>query len=420
MLNNFFKNKIFIILLIILILFIPHSISMPAQTAVRSVVIGVGIDKFPDDKNKVELSAQVIVPHYNVGFNENAQVLSAVGENVTEAFENMSVHIGKIMGLGHCSVIVFSETMKDENIAKTLDWFYRSKRLDSNASIIYTEGSAKELLKTSLQVDNNLSLSLNSIMQFNEPLAFAKKTELIPFLQNYYENKESILVPIINLSPNDYEGLSVQENGTPSTEGNAASGSAGGGESGTEQKPKFIANEGYCAIFKKGKFVTKISKDEVRGFNDLTGRTQKGIAILENVTDENLTNAQVAITKRSLWKINKIWFNQIGKPKIEYNLVYTGRVEQILQDKIDLTLLEGYKDYVSKTIKDKFTELIKNICADAVNICKTYNVDCLDVYKTFDAYDTVKWQKYLNSLENPEDYLKDVDFYVNVKIRGLD
>lgn len=416
MLNNFFKNRIFIVLLLITICFLPFSISTPAQTAVRSVVIGVGIDKSPEDENKVELSAQIIVPHYDVGFNENAQVLSADGPNVTEAFENMSVHIGKIMGLGHCSVIVFGETMKNENIAKTLDWFYRSKRLDSNASIIYTEGSAKELLQTSLQVDNNLSLNLNSIMQFNEPLSFAKKTEIIPFLKTYYNAKESILVPIINLNTNDYEGLSVEENGTPSSGSGESSSSSSGGDN----TQKFISNDGECAIFKNGKFVTKISKDEVRGFNDLTGRTQKGIAVLDNVNDENLTNAQVSITKRALWKTSKISFNDEGKPKIEYNLIYTGRVEQIIQDKIDLTILDGYKDYVSQNIKNKFTDFIKNNCANAINICKKYNVDCLNIYQTFNAYNKEKWQKYISSLENPEDYMQNVDVFVNVKLRGLD
>ena len=422
MLNNFFKNRIFIILILIAICFIPSSISRPAQTVVRSVVIGVGIDKSPESDDKVELSAQIIVPHYDIGFNENAQVISADGPNVTEAFENLSVHIGKIIGLSHCSIIAFGESMKNENIAKTLDWFYRSKRLDSNASIIYTEGSAKKLLETSLQADNNLSLSLNSIMQFNEPLSFAKKTEIIPFLQAYYSKNESILVPIINLTSLDYEGLSVKEGSSGEQTSGGGGGSGGGSPSGesNENQQQFISNDGDAAIFKNGRFVAKILKDEVRGFNDLTGKTQKGIAILENVTDENLTNAQVAITKRGLTKTYKVGFSKQGIPRIEYNLNYTAKVEQILQDNIDITILDGYKDYVSKKVKEKFSDFIKQSCADAVNISKENNVDCLKIYEKFSSFDRKRWEKYLSSLENRDDYIQNVEFFVNVNVRGID
>ena len=65
-------------------------------------------------------------------------------------------------------------------------------------------------------------------------------------------------------------------------------------------------------------------------------------------------------------------------------------------------------------------ESTKNNCSSAVNICKEYNVDCLNIYQTFNAYNKDKWQKYISSLENPEDYMQNVDIYVNVKLRGLD
>lgn len=415
--SNFFKNRIFIVLLIIVVCFIPFSASMPAQTVVRSVVIGVGIDKSQEDENEVELSAQIIVPHYDIGFNENAQVISAVGPNVTEAFENLSVHIGKIMGLGHCSVIVFGETMQDENIAKTLDWFYRSKRLDSNASIVYTEGNAKELLQTSLQADNNLSLTLNNIMQFNEPLSFAKKTEIIPFLKNYYEERGAILLPIINLTTDDYRGLSVQESGAMGQ--GEAPGGGNGATAGQGQDQKYIANEGNCAIFKNGKYVTKVAKEDVRGFNDLLGITQKGVVVVDNVNDENLTNAQVSIAKRGLFQTYKVGFTDNGTPRIEYNMIYSAKIEQILQDKVDLAIIDGYKDYMSTQVKEKFVDFIKQTTANAINICKENNTDCLEIYDKFNTFNKEKWQKYLNTLENRDEYIKNVEFFVNVKLRSI-
>ena len=439
MLNSVWKSKIFVIIIIILAFFIPQFISRPAQTEVRSVVIGMGIDKFEktdntnnitgsessnitlnSEENLVELSAQIIVPHYNTGFNENAQVISAVGENVADAFERMSLHIGKILGLSHCSVIVIGGGMKNEDVMQSLDWFYRSKRLDSNADLLFTNGSAKEILKTSLKADNNLSLSLNNILQFNDPIDLTESQKFIEFVQTYYNNYGASFLSVVDLVDEDYLGLSIQDAGSS---GGGSSDSSGGVPSGGKlpagEENKYLSNNGDTAIFKKGKLVAILNSNEMRGFNSLNNSAQRGLVVLNNVTDDVLTNADVSLTKRGEISTYTLSFKN-GKPVILYNLKYKVRVEQILQDNKSVEILQGYNDYITSGVQKAFKDFVLESSANAVNISKKLNVDCLGIYDKFSKFKPKQWQEYLNSLENPEDYIQGVQFYVNVYANGND
>ena len=423
MISKLYKNKIFIIIFVLVLAMLPWGLAKTAQTEERSVVIGMGIDKLTDSEDMLELSAQIIVPHYDIGFNENAQVISAIGSTVAEAFERLNIHIGKIMGLSHCSVIVIGSSMQNENIVDSLDWFYRSKRLDSNAALIYTREKAKEILQTSLQVDNNLSLSLNNILQFNRPLAFAIKKQIIPFLTTYYNGYGAELVPIVDLVEEDYLGLSVKDAGSGTAGsgggGGQSSGFSGGGSSSANEQ-KYLSNNGDSAIFKNGKLVTVINSEQVRGFNNILGEAQKGTIDIKNITDDVLTNATLSLSKRALFRTYTIGFSPTGKPRIEYHLDYRIRTEQIQQKYMDRDILNSENDNVTEPVKKAVISYVKGICADAVNISKEYNVDCFNIYDTFDRLKHKEWQEYLASLENKDDYMQDVEFFVDIVVSGVD
>lgn len=426
MVNSIWKNKIFILIALITLAFFPQTISKPAQTDVRSIVIGMGIDKIIDNKGEqaYELSAQIIVPHYSTSFNENAQVISAVGENVADAFERMSLHIGKIIGVGHCSIIVFGNGMSDENIMDTLDWFYRSKRLDNNAVVLFSKDTAKDILKTSIKADNNLSLSLNNIIQFNYDIDLTISQEILTLLDTYYKGHGANLISVLNLVEEDYLGLSVQDPNSSSgsqNSGESSSESSSGGEnSESSQKTKYISNNGEVAIISNGKLVTILNSDQIRGFNQLIGSGKRGVVVLKNVNDEYFDNAEISVTERGQFVSYKLGFSPNGKPRIEYNLRYKIRLEQVINGTNDDNLIQGYNDYVSTGVKSAFKRFIKENCVMAVNFSKQYNVDCLGIYDKFDRLKHKEWQEYLNSLENKEDYIKDVEFFVNCEVIGAD
>ena len=419
MLSSFWQNKIFVILVIIAVCFLPSSIALPAQTEVRGVVIGIGIDKINPNENEYELSAQIVVPHYNLGYQENAQVISAIGNNLNQAYEKLASHIGKILGLSHCSTIVIGSGMKDENIGKHLDWFYRSKRLDNNPVLVYTNNTAKQVLQTSLKVDDNLSLNINSILQYNSTLTTTQSSQLIQFLEKYYENRGTEIVPIIDVVNKDYLGISASNQGDS---GSQSSEQEGGEQSSANKDSggQVLSNEGNAAVFNKGRLVTTLTSEQLKGINNFVGESERGVITIENVTDDKIKNATVSLTKRGLTHNYRLEFTKTGKPRVIYSFIYTMRVEHILQENPTLKILQGYEDYISPEVKKRVAENIKSYCGQAVNIMKQHNIDPIEIYKKFDAFEHKKWQEYLSKLENPEEYIKEVEFLVNVKIRGLE
>ena len=92
-------------------------------------------------------------------------------------------------------------------------------------------------------------------------------------------------------------------------------------------------------------------------------------------------------------------------------------VKYVLKDKFNTVTVI---DYVSTGVKSAFKKFIKENCAMAVNFSKQHNVDCLGIYDKFDRLKHKEWQEYLNSLENKEDYIKDVEFFVNCEVIGAD
>ena len=423
MLSSFWQNKIFVVLVLIAICFLPSSIALPAQTEVRSIVIGIGIDKNDAEEAEYELSAQVVVPHYNLGYQENAQVISAVGKNLNQAYEKLVSHMGKIMGLSHCSTIVIGSGMENENVGMHLDWFYRSKRLDNNPVLVYTNNTAKEVLQTSLKVDDNLSLSINSILQYNIPLTSAKSSQLIQFLKKYYDNKGAEIVPVVDVVKQDYLGISSSSESASSSSGSGEEGGSGGqsGDSsqGSNQK-QYLSNEGNAVVFSKGRLVTKLSSEQLKGINNFLGESERGVVTIEDVTDEKVKNATISLTKRGFLHNYRLEFTKQGKPRIIYSFIYTMRVEHIIQENPTLKLLQGYEDYISTQVKQKVIDNIKSYCGEAVNIMKENNIDPIGIYKMFDTFKHSKWKEYLSNLENPEEYIKGVEFLLDVKVRGLE
>ena len=70
MVRKLFKNILWIFFLVMMILLIPSSFSLHAQTEDRSIVIAMGIDKTED--NQYEVSIEFVVPRYATTYNKNA------------------------------------------------------------------------------------------------------------------------------------------------------------------------------------------------------------------------------------------------------------------------------------------------------------------------------------------------------------
>ena len=183
--------------------------------------------------DKYEVSTQVITSKSNQGFLESLQVHSATGDNVLDAVEKLSLHVGRISGFGNNSVIVVCKDVAKEDISSTLDFFLRSKRLNGNPIVMVTENKAKDILSDVAKIDESFNYSLNSLAHLNNEFATGAICTLEQFLNDYYGKTSATLVGVVNETQNTSDGIEIPtEMGSSSGSGaNSSGGSSGGGDS---------------------------------------------------------------------------------------------------------------------------------------------------------------------------------------------
>lgn len=421
--KSLWKNSLWIIFVIIIVLLVPSSISIHAQTEDRSIVVAMGVDKLAE--NKYEVSAEIVVPRYETVYNQNAQVISAVGLNTSEAINGLSIHIGKILGLSHCSSILIGESLKDENIVEVIDQVLRSKRVNYNAQLMYCEGSCKDVLKKAVEIDNGFNQNLNDIVQFNNQFLKSKSMLLSNFYKLYYENYGACFVPVISLVSDEFDGVSAIESGQSSSggeggqsQGSNSSQSEGGGQS--EDKRQYLSNNGKTALFREGKLIKVLEPEEVVGFGVLTNRGTRGIFTVDNVTDDVLTNASLSLSIRNAVRTRSIGFSENNKPRMYYTVKYQLRVEEINNELPSPSVTNDNIDFLSPQAKEKIIEKIKLDISDAINLSKELKLDLFETYTTFERFATQKWYDYLATLDDKWDYMQGVEFFVDVVISNID
>ncbi len=442
--KSLWKNSLWIFLVVMTAILIPSTISLHAQTEDRSVVIAVGIDKLAE--KQFELSAEIIVPRYETTYNQDAQVISAVGRNTSEAFANLSLQVGRIIGLSHCSAVIIGDSMKDENIIPLVDELLRSKRANFNAQLIYTTDKARDVLQKAVEIDTSFNQSLNEIVQFNDKLVNAKNVLLSDFYKTYYQGYGANFVPVISLSENEYEGVSAGDSqqggggGESSSQGlgdskseesqsdqsssGSQSGSSGSSTEGGQSKgseKKYLSNNGKTAIYQKGKLIRILEPNEVMGFGLLTNESNRGALVVSDVNDELLHDAELTFSIRNRMATRTLKFSKNGTPRLYYSFVIACRLEQISDNElVSWKVVNDTHEFLTPTVAHKLEDMLKSHCTEAINLSKEMKLDLFDVYKDFDRFEHAKWQKYLQSLDEPASYIENVEFFVDFVINDVD
>ena len=153
------QNKVLIILIIITIFLVPISISKPSQSQSDVIVTGIGVDKV--DK-EFEVSIQYLVPTPESQFKQVLKVVSMKDKSFSLAVNKVILFLGKHLGFTHCKLLVFSDSLKDENLTNIFDYVTRTKVNTYNINIINTDESAKDFLLATINLEGNSFLMQQS------------------------------------------------------------------------------------------------------------------------------------------------------------------------------------------------------------------------------------------------------------------
>lgn len=439
MLKLFNRYRLVVVFSLIMAFLIPFSLGQPAETEKTAIVTSVGMDKV---EGGVELSVNVIVPNSaqsgSGGSDGAVKTVTAVGNNVSSAFANITLVLGKMPGLAHCDSIILNKNLFEINVLDYLDFFIRTNNLTSNATLIVAENTAKEIVETSASQKGLRAVALSDILLLNNEYALTKKANIDAFYVEHFSPNACSTLPLLTVGKSNEETSEVGVNqkttsntqtshsadssGADASQINTSKNSASEGDNGSEQgkndsPEKIIKNEGKGVIVKNGKIVKVVSGKEMAGINLMSKNTKRGHIQVKGITDKDFNNADLTFkifNKKT--RVNGCFVD--GKPVFNYNMDLVLKLEEVGMNSFGLEALKTTKNYVEGVVKEKLNQTVQQNLASVINTAKQTQCDILGVYDYFHKMHNTKWLNFINSLPQKEDFLNYVTFTCNIKTQG--
>ena len=381
-------NKISKIAIILLFIFcgymLTETINSPSQNAVRAICTGLSVDY---SENEVEVSSQIVIPEAGGQYTQKLSIVEAKGKSIEEALHKMEFYVGKKIRLGHCGFIVISKDFCDRDITSNFDYFLRGNNLGNNTLLLFTEGKAKDILKSASNVNSNEIDNLQINSKFNSKYLFSRSANLLGFFNDYHSPHSTSHMPCL---------IVKKENKEKSSSGSEEQSSS------SQTSTDSLRNDGSVAIFYQGRFAKLLNQSECEDFNWLDTNLKNARIRLENINAENLKNAQVTFTISQKKLKYRYSFIQ-NQPTIEIDFSLGLKPEAISS----ASLPPAYMDVVDSTVTSAINQKIADSIENLLDIEREYGFDVFNFYREFNIYCHAEWKKYIASLGDSH-YLKNV------------
>ena len=392
---------------IFLLILLPNAVSVPSELQTTAIVSGIGIDK---EGEEISLSAQILIPQPSTSYSPKSTVISGTGKDLMDAISAVELKTGQSLGLAHCYIIIIGDELCNDNLIETLDFLMRSNIMGNNTALIHTSQKAEDILKVSSQFSESDINNLQNIAKFNKENYNSTSTSLIELFSEYALPASASVIATID-SDKSAEQQSGSNSGESSNSGGESSSQNGGSSSSSTSAFK---NEGKAIVVKKGKKILDLEQDDIMKFNWLDSGTQKGNILIENYSDKNLQNATIGIKQTA----KSVYFNPKitnGTPILEANITLDTRIESIENGG---KIQTSHKNYYNETLVSAIKTKINQDVQDALNLAKEYNFDIMDIYAIFNSNLTADWKKYLNGLDDKDNYMQNLEIVVNVNVKN--
>lgn len=412
-LGKIYKNKIFIVIVILILITLPATFYMQSDKDKTIVTSAIGIDL---ENDEYEVTILAVIPKGSNDINSNLEVFSASGSSIADALDIISLDLGKKIGLAHCDSIIFAEEIMESNLSLVLDYFIRTANLSTNPTLIATPDSAKDLLEAVKTSNNLLDLSLKNIIDSQEDRTLLDNVTIDRFYRAYLSHNSTFTIPLLSVKT-EGEGSSSGESSSnmPEDEG-GSSGSSGGDSGGSSSKQKKIKNENEIAVIRDGKFVAKLTEDEKFIYNLLSTSSYYEKFELKDITDENVTNSTIIFQEADKIILPICKFKD-GKPVMTYKLWLSVMLDEIIgEDNHSYSAINGVHNFITPIVEEKFKELINTKLENTVALMQENKYDVLNIYSKYNAFRYNKFQEYLSTLEHPLDYTEGISIEIDVKL----
>lgn len=403
----FSPRKLAIWLFVLLLIVTIPEFTKPAMSQTEALVTLMCVDVVDD---QFSLSASVLAP--GEGKKPTYNFYYAVGETLGDAMDTISLSIGKEMGFSQCEIMAFGDTLCGKGIISALDFMVRLKKVSRNAMLVNFGGDIKDFSDAMKSLYTEKQLKIEQVINFDKQYILSQDSTIDNFYRGYFSDIGIGMLPKMTVKTEETDNaIQVQAQSSDS-----ASAQSGQSAQGGQEKKLYLSNDGTIGIFKFGKKQMEIDYETNKNINLFDNKDYKGILIINNVTDKLYNDATVVMNITKTKPKIKVSFVD-GKPNFKLDLTLTMYIEEIVQNQQKSSFMRRNKEFYTDALLSKIKSHVETELNDAVELCKTSNLDLLQVYQNFNCFKNKQFKEYLNEV-GKDNYLQGVNFEMNVTIES--
>lgn len=431
--KNFLKKHIGLVILLVIILAFPASMSTQARLNMRIIITGLAIDK---TESGYEVTAQIVKTAPSSGAEKsgaNIDFVTDTGDSIVSAISKLSYKSGKVAGFSHTNFILIGKEMLEENVLKTLNYFLRDTIIKDSVLLLVAESSANEEIKKTKDLGLSVGLEIQKVFVYKEKESDGTMTSILSFANKSLNHSKTSVASILSINSDSKnngqkdskEGSSKGGESGSSSQTSSQSGSSGGGESsgssgetgGSGQQgseAKYFNAITPLACFVEGKFVGKLeSDDEIIGYMFSEKKCIAEDITVDNVSFGNFKNALIGIDVKYKTCDKKIRFEQ-DTPCLDICIkISNSSIKEIQNDTLNENITTEEFEFLKKKIEEKVSKMV----ATTFEKSKTFKAD---IFGAFDIANKFHYKKTKANFETMEEFLEKLKLNVEVKVSRLE
>lgn len=453
--SQFFKRHVGLIIIIIIAIVFPVSLSNQAKLNMRIIVTGIAIDKTEDG---YEATAQIVKTTSNTessGIGAEIEYVSDKADTISFALANLMYKSGKVAAFSHTNFIILGNDILKEDVTVCLDIFMRDRIVKNSALILFSNGKAGDEIKKTKNMELSVGLGLQKVFSFKQEDCDGLMMTVLDFINDNQSYGKTAIAGVLELTddissnqntskdsnssnPNtsdsgesssssknsSSESSSKQSSPDSSSSSESNSNSSSSSSSGNSSSESSSSNDKNSKIYFKantplyffvdGKFAFKIvNNEEMLSYLLFYPKTKTCYIEVDKIENENLKNAKVSVSVKNKKVKKKIRFEN-NIPCLDLHLtIINCEFNEIVSDGqitvVDTEIANSIKD----SLKKKLSKTISNIYEKA----QENNADIFNAYEEAYKFHYSTLTKYY---KNEKDFLQNLKINIEIDVKNLD
>lgn len=424
---KFVKQHTWIIIVLFLLFLFPQSLTDQAKLNMRVIITGIGVDYIDD---QYQITAQLVLPENGAesgGISARISYITSNGKSISECVQNTSYKLGKFTELSHVEYILVGETMKEHNLASSLDYFFRNFKLKKSITLLTCLGTAKSAIMKTSQLELGVALSLQKIYLSHERSISAVAKNYITFIADSNSKSGTSVIDTFMVTNKDSSNSEQsQSSSSQDASGSSVSSDTESSQSTGNSPTSSQESAGESAqillyspliLFKNGIYFGKLEKrEEILGYYLSNKNSRNGNIFVTNFSfgeaqniNFNIRIDQMHVSQKLEWSSNK----PVHKISIKIDECRIDELSSATSTNIALYkfLDVQTQQMLLKTAEEKIAGLI----ASTWQTSQSLNFDIFQTANLGYKFCTKQWDNFINNLDDPQNYVQDIQVVVDVE-----